>query len=76
MEKVLNNEFLSHCEWFIDNKLSIHFRDDERKTIFFSRMKRSQELNISYGDYSLKQHNAAEYLGCYLDSNLNGFNGS
>ena len=43
MEKVLNNEFLSHCEWFIDNKLSIHFRDDERKTIFFSRMKRSPE---------------------------------
>ena len=23
MEKVLNKEFLSRCEWFIDNKLSI-----------------------------------------------------
>ena len=24
------------------------------------------------GDYSLKQHNTVEYLGCYLDSDLNG----
>ena len=56
----------------IDNKLSIHFGDDKRKTIFFSRMKSPQELSASYGDYSLKQHNTVEYLRCYLDSNLNG----
>ena len=30
------------------------------------------KLSISYRDYTLKQHNTAEYLGCYLDSNLNG----
>ena len=24
------------------------------------------------GDYSLKQHRTVEYLGCYLDSDLNG----
>ena len=35
-------------------------------------MKRPPKLNISYGDYSLKQHNTVEYLGWYLDSNLNG----
>ena len=29
-------------------------------------------LKISYGDYSLKQHNTFEYLGCYLHSSLNG----
>ena len=23
-------------------------------------------------DYSLKQHNSAEYIGCYFDSNLSG----
>ena len=34
-------------------------------------MKRPPKLSI-YGDYSLKQHNTVEYLGCYLDSNLNG----
>ena len=70
IEKVLNNEFTSLCEWFIDNKLSIHFGHDKTKTIFFSRMKSPPKLNI-YGDYSLKQHNTVEYLGCYLDSNLN-----
>ena len=34
-------------------------------------MKSPPKLNI-YGDYSLKQHNTVEYLGCYLDSYLNG----
>ena len=72
IEKVLNKEFSSLCEWFIDNKLSIHFWNDKTKTIFFSRMKSPPKLSISYGDYSLKQHNAVEYLGCYLDYNLNG----
>ena len=40
IEKVLNKEFPSLCEWFIDNKLLIHFGDDKTKTIFFSRKKR------------------------------------
>ena len=34
-------------------------------------MKCPPKLSISYGDYSLKQYSTAEYLGCYLDSNLN-----
>ena len=71
IEKVFNKEFSSLCEWFTDNKLSIHFGDDKTKTIFFSRMKSPTKLSISYGDYSLTQHNTVEYLGCYLHSNLN-----
>ena len=60
-KEFLNKECFSLCEWFIDNKLlSIHFGDDKTKT-FFS----------IYRDYSLKQQNTVEYLGCYLDSNLN-----
>ena len=35
-------------------------------------MKNPPKLNIQYGDYSLKQHNTVEYLGCFLDSNLYG----
>ena len=35
-------------------------------------MKSPQKLSITYGDYSLKQRNTVEYLGYYLDSNLNG----
>ena len=69
--KVLNKEFLSICEWFIDNTLSIHFVNDKTKTIFFSRLKSPPKLSISYGDYSLKQHNIVENLGCYFNSNLN-----
>ena len=34
-------------------------------------MKSPPKLNI-YEDYSLKQHNTVEYLGCYFDSYLNG----
>ena len=34
-------------------------------------MKSLPKLSI-YGDYSLKQYNTVEYLGCYLNSNLNG----
>ena len=34
-------------------------------------MKSPPKLNISYRDYSTKQHNTVEYIGCYLDSNLN-----
>ena len=56
----------------MDNKLSIHFGHDKTKTFFFSRKKSPTNLSISYGDYSLKQHDTVEYLGCYLDSNLNG----
>ena len=33
-------------------------------------MKSPPKLNISYGDYCLKQHNTIEYLRCYLNSNL------
>ena len=54
IEKVFNKKFSSLCEWFIDNKLSIHFGDDKTKRIFFSRMKSPLKLSISYKDYSLK----------------------
>ena len=44
----------------------------KQKQIFFCRMKSSPKLSISYGDYSLRQQNTAENIGCHLDSNLNG----
>ena len=56
MEKVLNKEFFSLCEWLTDNTLLIHFGDDKTKTIFISRIKSLQKLSISYGDYSLEQN--------------------
>ena len=35
IENVLNKEFSSLCQWFIDNKLSIHFGEDKTKSILF-----------------------------------------
>ena len=54
--KVLYKEllsFLSICEWFIENKLSIHFRDHEAKTFFFSQKPTKTKHIIC--DYYLKQ---------------------
>ena len=34
IEKHLNKDFSNLSEWFLDNKLSIHFREDKTKSIF------------------------------------------
>ena len=43
IEGVLNKEFSSLCEWFIDNKLSIHVGDD--KTVEYLRCYLDSNLN-------------------------------
>ena len=35
IEKQLNKDFESTCNWFVDSKLSIHFGDDKTKSILF-----------------------------------------
>ena len=36
IEKQLNKDFEIICDWFVDNKLSIHFGDDKTKYILFA----------------------------------------
>ena len=36
IEKILNNDFENICDWFIDNKLSIHFGEDKTKSILLA----------------------------------------
>ena len=75
IEEQLNSDFNSLCEWFIDNKLSIHFGEDKTKSILFGtkwHLKNQADLDIKYGDIKIKQHNKVTYLGCILDSNLSG----
>ena len=72
IENVLNKEFSSLCQWFIDGKLSIHFGENKTKSIFFSRAKGLKEINISFADHSIKQHETEGYLECQLDSKLIG----
>ena len=33
IEKQLNVDFFNICDWFLDNKLSIHFGEDKTKSI-------------------------------------------
>ena len=35
-EKQLNKDFANICDWFVDNKLSIHFGEDKTKSILFA----------------------------------------
>ena len=71
---VLNKEFLSLCQWFIDNKLSIHFGEDKTKSILFSKTRglREIKINISFTRHSIKQHETVQCLGCQPDSKLSG----
>ena len=64
IENVLNKEFSSLCQWFIDNKLSIHFGEDKTKSILFSKTRCLREINISFAGHSIKQNDTVEYLGC------------
>ena len=48
IENVLNKESSSLCQWFVDNKLSIHFGEDKTKSILFSKTRGLKEINISF----------------------------
>ena len=68
----LNKEFSSLCQWFIGNKLSIHFGEDKTKSVLFSKKRGLKEINISLAGCSIKKHETVEYLGCQLDSKSSG----
>ena len=56
IENQLNEDFCSICDWFVDNKLSMHVSENKKKLILFaSKFKRKniKKLHIKYGDYKL-----------------------
>ena len=63
---------MSLCQWFIDNKLSIHFGEDKTKFIVFSKARGLREINISFKGHSIKRNETAQYFGCQLYSKLRG----
>ena len=70
IEKQLNEDFENLCDWFVDNKLSIHFCEDKTKFILFASKQRTKnicQLNIKYKDVNINQHSEVTYLGCVLD---------
>ena len=75
IEEKLNTDFNTLCDWFVDNKLSIHSGEDKTKSILFSPKKlrsRANEIVIKRHDVTLKQFSNVEYLGCLLDTTLSG----
>ena len=68
----MNKEFANLCDWFVGNKLSIHFGEDKTKCILFSRDKNLPEISITCGDNIIKQYCVVEYLGCCLDAKVSG----
>ena len=75
VETNLNTDFNSLCDWFIDNKLSIHLGEDKTKSIMFGKAKKvrqMRDMNIARGDINIKQYLSVNYLGCILDHDLSG----
>ena len=73
IDKQLNVGFSDICDWFVDNKLSIHFGEDKTKSILFAskfKNKNIKTLNINYGDIQIKQHSKVKYLGCLMDETV------
>ena len=70
IEKQLIRDFWSLCDWFADNKLSIHFGQDITKSTLFGtkhKLWNAKPLNIVYNGIEIKQHEKVKYLGCILD---------
>ena len=64
-EKQINKDFENVCNWFVDNKLSIHFNNDKTKSILFAtkfKIKTVRKRNITYGDIQLKRHSNVKHL--------------
>ena len=62
IEDQMNLNFSGLCDWFIDNKLSIHLGEDETKSILFGtklNIKRAELLNIVYGNVKSKQYTSS-----------------
>ena len=75
IERNLNKNFSNVCDWFVDKKLSIHFREDKTKCILFGpkhRLNKVNSLEIKYGEIHIKQYHTVTYLGCLSDESLSG----
>ena len=71
----LNRDFSTLVDWFVDNRLSVHFGEGKTKSILFSPKHRSKsigQIDISYKDIKIKQYAKVTYLGCVLDECLTG----
>ena len=67
IEEQLNTDLSSLCDWFIDNKLSVHFGEEKPKSILFGnkrQLKNQRDLVLGYGNIEIKQYSKVT-LGMY-----------
>ena len=75
IKKQLTKDFSNICDWFVDNKLSIHSGEEKTKLILFvfkRNLKLVEELHIRYKDIKIKQYKHVNYLACMLDESISG----
>ena len=63
IERNLNKNFSNVRDWFVDNKLSIHFREDKGKCMLFGtkhRINKVNSLEIKYGEIQIKQYHTLQ----------------
>ena len=48
IEKQLNEDFESIWDWFIDNKLHIHFGEDKTESIFITNRRKIECMKTKY----------------------------
>ena len=69
MNEELTKNFSNMCDWFLDNKFSIHFGEVKIKSVLFSTKNRKRKIGtqgIQYGDAKIKQYSKVTCLGCEL----------
>ena len=79
IEKQLNVDFSNICNWFVDNKLSIHFGEGKTKSILFASKFKNKNIkklnilkNLNMRDIQIKQNSKVKYLGCLMDEAMSG----
>ena len=65
IETAINKNFSMLCDWFVDDKLGIHFGEDKTKSLLFSSKhtnEKSKPLNIQCNDIKIKQYPKVTYI--------------
>ena len=63
------------CDWFVDDKSSLHFEQGKTKSILFGtkhKLRNVKALNIVYGGTEINHYAKVKYHGCILDQSISG----
>ena len=65
IEKQLNGDFKNICEWFVSNRLSIHFGEDKTKSILFVSKRKIPKIS-SKTKYQLQKYTNKIAFKCHI----------